>query len=478
MDKNGKDGDHGMGRREFLASVAALGAASTAGCAQSPMMAQAAGQLPARGEFVVRDAYVLSMDTRVGDHPRGDVHVRAGAIVAVGPKLSAPGADEIDGRNMLVMPGFVDTHWHLWTSALRAIVRNDDGANFGYFPMTARLGPQFTPDDCFRSASLGIAEALHSGITTLQDWNHNILSPAHADAGLRAIAEAGIRARFAYGYSGRLKNTDAMDLVDLARVKKQLAGSNEPLIALGMSSRGIAENADIIRTLRHEWAEVRKLGLPITMHAGNPKQVALLEREGLLGPDVQLVHPTMMSAAEIQTLASRRVSFSSSPVTEMRRLQDRGEIQMSELLAARVQTSLSVDHIAGLNADFFNQMRVLHWNHSRRYGDKAPITTRRIVELATIEGARDLGLSDRVGSLTPGKRADLIMLRTGDINIAPMIEPTHALVFAAQPMNVDTVAVDGRILMRGGKLVSINEDRVVHEAAQAALGLQKRAGWP
>ncbi|MSQ50336.1 MAG: cytosine deaminase [Betaproteobacteria bacterium] len=470
--------DEHFGRREFLATLGALSAVSAAGCAQSPVTTRATGQLPSRGELVVRDAFVLSMDPKIGDLPRGDVHVRGGEIVAVGVKLAAPGATEIDGRDMLVMPGFVDTHWHLWTSALRALVRNDDAVSFGYFPMTARLGPQFTPEDCLRSASLGIAEALHSGITTVHDWNHNILSPAHADAGLRAIGEAGIRARFAYGYNGRLKDAEPMDLADLARVKSQLAASNERLITLGMSSRGIAENADMIRTRRLEWAATRKLGLPITMHAGNTGQVALLEREGLLGPDLQLVHPTMTSAAEMKLLAASRTSFSTSPVTETRRTQERGDIQLMELLNARIQVSLSVDHIAGLNCDFFNQMRVLHWNHQKRIGDKVPLSTRRIVELATMDGARDLGLSDRIGSLTPGKRADLIMLRTNDINIAPVIDPTHSLVFAAQPSNVDTAMVDGRILMRGGKLTAMDENRVVRDAAAAAMELQKRAGWP
>jgi 5-methylthioadenosine/S-adenosylhomocysteine deaminase len=466
-----------VGRREFLATVGALSAVSAAGCAQSPVSPGGAG-LPSRGEFVVRDAHVLSMDAKVGDHPRGDVHVRNGAIVAVGPKLAAPGAAELDGRGMLVMPGFVDTHFHLWTSALRALVRNDDAVNYGYFPATARLGPHFLPEDCYWSASLGIAEALHSGVTTLHDWNHNILTPAHADAGLRAIAEAGIRARFAYGYSGRLKPGEPMDLADLARVRNQLAASKERLITLGTSSRSVAENAEIIRTLRFEFAAIRNLGLPITMHAGNPGQVAILEREGLLGPDLQLVHPTMTTPAEFKFLAARRVSFSSSPVTETRRFQDRADIQMSELLAHNIQTSLSVDHVAGLNCDFFNQMRVLHWNHQKRVGDKVPLTTRRIVELATIEGARDLGLSDRVGSLTPGKRADLIMIRATDSNIAPMTEPTHALVFTAQPANVDTVVVDGRVLVRGGKLTALDEARIGRQAGEAALAIRKRAGWP
>src|SRR5688572_17769043 len=175
--------EQGSKRRDFLKTAAAAAVVSTAGagCATTGGFT---GGLPSRGEFVVRGAYVLSMDPGIGDLPRGDVHVRAGNIVAVGANLPAAGGDVIDGRNMLVMPGFVDTHWHLWTSALRAVVRNDDAVNYGYFPVTARMGPHFAPEDSYRSARLGIAEALRSGVTTLHDWNHNILSPAHADAGL------------------------------------------------------------------------------------------------------------------------------------------------------------------------------------------------------------------------------------------------------------------------------------------------------
>lgn len=176
--------------------------------------------------------------------------------------------------------------------------------------------------------------------------------------------------------------------------------------------------------------------------------------------------------------AARRTTFSTSPVTETRRLQERGDIQFAELLDAGVQVSLSVDHIVGLNCDFFNAMQVLHWNHSHRIGDRVPISTRRIVELATIDGARDLGLADKVGSLTPGKRADLILVRATDVNLAPVIEPTHALVFAAQPANVDTVVVDGRILRRGGQFTALDVEQVVREAGESAAALRARAGWP
>ncbi len=484
-----------IGRRALLGAAAALGAASLATSA-APARAAArrsvadrpAAQLPARPELLIRGAYVLTMDPALGDLPRGDVHVRDGDIVAVGTDLAAPGAIVLDARDTIAMPGFVDTHWHLWTTSLRALVRNDAAAEYGYFPLTDRVGVSYTPEDAYRAVRLGLAEALYSGITTVHDWAHNILSPAHADADLRALADVGIRARFSYGYSRTLQVEPErpMDVGDLARVQRDwLARPNDGLITLGMASRSFTPDAitqrsgsTALRALHQDWDGTRALGLPITLHVGPPGVVTLLEQEGMLGPDVQLVHPTMTTAAEREILAGRGSTFSSSPITETRRLQERGDIQLAELLDAGVQTSLSVDHIVGLNCDFFTAMRVLHWNHSHRVGDRVPLPTRRIVELATIDGARDLGIADRVGSLTPGKRADLILVRTADANVAPLGEPTHALVFAVQPRNVDTVLVDGRILVQGGQLTALDEEQAVREAAESAAALHARTGWP
>ncbi|MGH9576150.1 MAG: hypothetical protein ACRD3R_01850, partial [Terriglobales bacterium] len=120
---------------------------------------------PPRAEFVIRGGEVLTMDPALGDFRGGDVHVRDGAIVAVGSALHAPGAQELDGRDMIVMPGFIDTHWHLWNSSLRGLIRGDD-AEQGYFPVTLRVGPLFSPEDSYRSVRLGLAEGLATGITT------------------------------------------------------------------------------------------------------------------------------------------------------------------------------------------------------------------------------------------------------------------------------------------------------------------------
>src|SRR5205085_6813351 len=101
----------------------------------------------------------------------------------------------------------------------------------------------------------------------------------------------------------------------------------------------------------------------------------------------------------------------------------------------------------------------------------------RVLEMATIDGARDLGIADRVGTLTPGKRADLLLVRTTDVNMAPLTEPVRMIVQAAQPHNVDTVIVDGRILKRGGQLTALDVEQVAREAIESLAGLKQRAGW-
>jgi cytosine/adenosine deaminase-related metal-dependent hydrolase len=175
---------------------------------------------------------------------------------------------------------------------------------------------------------------------------------------------------------------------------------------------------------------------------------------------------------------SRNVSYSIAPVGESRRPAKAGVIQLAELLEAGVRVSMSIDHTGSFNCDFFDCMRILYNLHQHRVGSRVPLTAKRLVQLATLDGAIDLGVADRTGSLTPGKRADIILVRTGDINMAPVGDPYEALVSFAQPRNVDTVIVDGRILRRAGQFTALNHAEVLNEAAESAAGLRARAGWP
>jgi 5-methylthioadenosine/S-adenosylhomocysteine deaminase len=209
-----------MSRRTMLKGATALGvlvAASGEICGQQPVSRSATAPrapLPPRGELVIRDATVLTMDPSLGDFETGDVHVRDGAIVAIGPRIDLTNVQIIAGGGMICMPGFIDTHWHLWTSLLRPFVRADIN-EVGYFPVSNRLGQLFTPEDSYRSVMLGIAEALSAGVTTVHNWAHNVRSPDHADAELSAMRDAGIRGRFAYGPAQGMPDDQPMDMLAL-----------------------------------------------------------------------------------------------------------------------------------------------------------------------------------------------------------------------------------------------------------------------
>jgi 5-methylthioadenosine/S-adenosylhomocysteine deaminase len=479
-----------ISRRTMLkgtAALTALVAASGEVTAQPAAARSAAGPgapLPPRGELIIRGATVLTMDPGIGDFATGDVHVRDGAIVAVGPRVEAANAQVVEGGGMICMPGFVDTHWHLWTSLFRPFVRADVG-ELGYFPVSNRLGQLFTPEDSYRSVMLGIAEALSAGVTTVHNWAHNVRSPDHADAELAAMRDAGIRGRFAYGPAQGMPDDQPMDMAGIARVKRDWM-PGDGLLTLGICSRnigamsigGAARGTLTIDMAKRDWGGARALELPITLHTSGPSPIKLVEEAGLLGPDVQLVHPLLTTPEERAILKARGVSYAIAPVGEARRPSSVGVIQLGEMLEAGVKVSLSTDHTTNYNCDPFVGMRILFALHQHRIGSKIPLTLKRLVQLATLDGAVDLGIADKTGSLTPGKRADLILVRTTDINMTPVGDPYEALVSLAQPTNVDTVIVDGRILRQAGKFTALDHAKVVREAQEAATALRTKARWP
>jgi 5-methylthioadenosine/S-adenosylhomocysteine deaminase len=461
-------------RRTLLTATTALTAAAILPREARAQAAQ--GSLPTRGEFVVRGAHVLSMDDKIGDLPAGDVHVRDGAIVAVAASVAAPGAQVIDGKGTICMPGFVDTHWHHWTSFLRPVIRANDPKRT-YFPVTFALGLHYTPEDSYRSVRLGLAEAVAAGVTTTHNWAHNVRSPAHADAEVRAMRDSGLRGRFAYGPSLGMPNDKPMDIADWARLKRDIG--KDPMLTLGICSRNIdgnntsrgAINADMAKK---EWSAARDLGLPITLHTNGTASVQLLNANNLLGPDVQLVHPLNLLPKDFEALAKHDVRYSISPLGEAGRT---GETQLSELMQAGVKVSISISNVTAERCDCFACMHMLQTLNRHRNAGKFPLSTKRLVQMATIDGAIDLGLAGVTGSLTPGKRADLILVRTDAPNIAPIGDPYDALVQLAQPSNVDTVVADGRILKRKGAFTGLDHDKVMREASDALADLKARAKW-
>ena len=480
----------GIRRRAFLGGAAALGALHGFGGLVNAAVSPSVANLPARGNVVIRNAYVMTMEPGQPDIPNGDIHIDNGAIFDVGTGLAAPGAQVIDGRGFIVLPGLIDTHWHMWTTLLRNM-SGDDRAH-GYFPMTTALGKVFTPRDMYYGTLLSSAEALHSGITTVHNWCHNVMTHEHAVEDLRAMQETGIRGRFAYGPARSTPLTQPISIADLTRMHGEWSGlSNEGLLTLGLAWRGVQialPNADgkmEIRPLspdmyRVEYEAARKLGLPVSVHLNSTKfdkdHIIALHKLGYVFNGLQVIHAINTSPEEMDILAAAGASVSISPASEMRI--GFGLPKIAEFLDRKVNLALSVDTtpLTG-NADMFGIMKLAQNLENGRSESEFKLPARKVIELATIEAAKALGLADRTGSLKKGKRADVIMVSTRDVNIGPFTEPAYMLVDSAQAANVDTVLVDGRILKRGGKLTAIDTGKLMTEASAATQAIIQRANW-
>ena len=232
---------------------------------------------------------------------------------------------------------------------------------------------------------------------------------------------------------------------------------------------------------RVEYEAARKMGLPISVHLNSTRldqgHVAQIHKLGLSLENMQFIHAIYTAPGEMDLIASSpRASVSISPASEMRI--GYGLTKVAEFLDHKVNLALSVDTtpLTG-NADMFGIMKLVQNLENGRSEDEFKLPARRVVELATIEGARALGLADRTGSLKKGKQADLIMVNTQDINIGPFTEPASMLVDSAQGWNVDTVIVDGRILKRNGKLTAIDVPPLMEQASTATRAIKERANW-
>jgi cytosine/adenosine deaminase-related metal-dependent hydrolase len=471
-----------LNRRQFVKSSAMLAAASA--IARPMFSAQAkktTPALPSRGEFVVRGAYVMTMDPQLGDIAGGDVHVKNGAIVAVGKAIDAPGAAVISGHAMIVLPGLVETHWHMWNTLLRSFAGEKEGQ--GYFPTAATMGAVMTPDDMYHGVRLAAAEALDSGMTTVHSYCHNLRSKDHAAADVRGLQEAGLRARWSYGWPQGLPDTQVCDLAGLEEMHRNWASySNDGMISLGFAWRGMFRNGLLpAEVYRREIDAARKLGIPVSSHIGSAEiaakgQITAHAKEGLLGKDLQIIHALSATPAEIEMIAKSGAVISVSPGSELRI--GYGFTKVSEFLNAGIPLGVSIDTtaLAG-NANLFDSLKLIRSIENAKAHDEFKMTARRVLELGTIDGARSLGIEDRVGSLKPGKRADLIMISTQHPNMGVFTDPAHLVVEATQAANVDTVVVDGRMLKRNGKLTVMPVDQILADASASFDGIRKRANW-
>lgn len=468
-------------RRTFLAAAGAATALTGAQTAQAQTAPPA--MAPGGRDYAIRNAYIVTMERGAGDIARGDIHVRDGAIVAIGAAGTAPaGIESIDAAGMIAMPGMVDTHWHLWNTTLRNMQR----AGKEYFPVKAAFVEHYTPQDHYRSNRLALAEAINAGITSVANFAHNVRSPAHADAELRAMQESGIRGRYYYGPSDPTPKDKTCDLNDIRRVKQQWFGSAAAFggrVDLGVAMRGFRNTTEEVVAAEYRFA--KEQGLPTIVHTGANKRIfqpaAKLVNAGYVDRSTILAHWIGQTEADLDAVVKSGATVSFSPSSDLRTPYDTSlHDAMFALRQKGVNLSLSIDSAMLGGVSMFEQMATAWYVGVPWYDtvtEKQPfIEFTDVLEMATVNGAKALGIADKVGTLARGKRADIVLVRTTDLNMAPLGEAHSALARVATPANVDTVIIDGRVLKRGGRLIGIDAAAVAREAEETLQALRQRAG--
>ncbi|HEY6054868.1 MAG TPA: amidohydrolase family protein [Gaiellaceae bacterium] len=418
---------------------------------------------------LLRGGHVLSMDRQIGDIYGGDVLIEDDRIAAVGASLEAGDAEVIDASGCILIPGFVDSHRHTWETVIRGIA--PDVSLAGYFDIVLdQLAPAYRPEDVYAGNYLGSLEAIDAGVTTVLDWSHINNTPEHADEAIRGLRDAKLRSVYCYGnpntsladwwYTSTLEAPE-----DIRRVREQYFSSDEGLLTLAMGTRGPGFCTPEV--VKHDWELARDVGAPISVHvgmgpfAGRFSMVSQLNEMGLLGPDTTYIHCNYLSDDEFRLIADTGGKVSIAPTVEM--MMGHGTPPTSKALQHGLRPSLSIDVVTTVPGDMFTQMRFMFAQdrllaHEAAFAagnEQEPtlLPCRDVLEFATIEGARVCGLEDRTGSLTPGKQADVVMIRCDHTNAFPIIDPVSTVVLQVDTRNVDTVFVAGEMLKRDGKLV-------------------------
>ena len=422
---------------------------------------------------IIKNGTVISLDPAVGDFDEADILIEDGEIVDVGTGLSASNADEIDASDHIVVPGFVDSHIHLAQTQVRGVA--GDWSLMGeYFDhMLGNITGLYQPEDMYLGGLFGAFEKLYTGTTTALDWSYpNTLE--HGERAVDALKDAGLRGVYTYGPPGDDAakwwfESDVGLPEDNIRSLYDASIRDDDLLSLALGLRGPDFCTDA--TAQRDLELARELGVISTIHMGAalwPSSVYGEEYQGfgclhdLLGPDVNVAHGNHFSQEDIDHAVEQGVSFSSTPEVEMQ--MGHGIPVTGKVLEAGGRPTWGVDVCSDISGDMASQMRIglqvqrMFDNQAVLEGDEevgeVSITARDTLEMATIEGAKALNMADEIGSITPGKRADLVLVNANDFMTAPSHSPVQTVVFQSDPSHIDTVLVDGEIVKQNGELTN------------------------
>lgn len=410
-----------------------------------------------------------------------DILIRNGVIVEIGVGIDAPSADVIDVTGRIVLPGFVDTHRHTWQSVIRELA--SDWSLTEYLAgLHTGMSQYFRPEDTYAGNYLGALEALDSGITTLVDWSHNLATPEHADAAIKALKDTGMRAVFAHGGGSKQWGAPLPSPNnhpdDARRIREEYFSDNTGLVTMAMALRGPQFTLPEVNL--YDFALAKDLDLRVTVHVGDgywgkSGPILKLQKDGLLSDRTTYVHCNTLADEELKIIADSGGSASVAPDVEMQ--MGHGYPATGRLLKVGIRPSFSIDVCSSNGGDMFGTMRTAIG--MQRALDNAPavesgevierigLSCSDVIRFATIDGANAAGLGGVTGSIEVGKAADIVVLDDRNLAITPLNNPFGAVVYGAHPGLVRDVFVEGRQVKKDGKLVGVDYDRLKSMALAA-----------
>jgi len=433
---------------------------------------------------LIRGGCVLTLAQKTPNFTEADVLIDDGKVAEVGRGLRARDAEVVDATDTIVMPGFVDTHRHVWKSLLRNV--GQTGSTGKATLSWAEYGQHYQPDDVYAATLIGLLGAIEAGITTVVDWSDIHFDDPYIDAALEAHADAGLRTVFVHSapHQGGDHEDTGLALRRLVSGRVDAAGSTAIAATTIASGTSDPVRFDLDRPnfdrLAHEWAQARELGVRIHTHAGLREAgrgaISDLAEKRLLGEDVTLAHCSNLNDSDLDAIVSTGASIALAPSSEMGG--GLGSLPIQKLIDRGVRPGLGIDDERVAPGDMFAQMRAaISLQHATLFDLKLAgkagvphlLSTRDVIRYATVDGARVAGLADVTGSLEPGMQADIVVLRTDRPNIFPVNDPIGAVVWGMDTSNVDWVFASGRALMRNGIL-----EADVARARDLALAAQQR----
>ena len=432
-------------------------------------------------KLLIKGGQIISMDKDIGQLDRGDILIEEDKILEVGDGIQVHDAQIVDASKMIVMPGLIDSHIHTWQTGIRGIAGNWTMGEY-LRGMHANLATSYKPKDIYLGNLAGALTQINGGITTILDWSHNNPTPDHTDSAIDGLVEAGIRAIFGHGSPKPDPKTGQKHFSEIPhpeheikRLRKGRLSSDEALVTLGMCILG--PHYSTYEVTHHDILLARKYGLLASAHmSGGFNRVVRdgiykMRDDKLLDSKLNVVHGNDLSDEELKILIDHGVKMTVTPEVEIQ--MGFGNPITGRVMALGGHPSIGVDVESNISGDMFNVIRMAL--QIQRMIDNKPfadahkpienlsISPLQALEWATINGAQMMGMEHKIGSLTAGKQADIILVRADDLNIRPVNDPVNAIVFYANASNIDSVYIAGELKKKNGKLIYKNLSNVMRK---------------